>query len=98
LRLKRISVVSDSSVLFEWENSESFEISNTDLRKFCPCAECEEERGKQSSTYISLYTKDQLSIKNIRAIGNYGISIEWGDSHSTGIYQYEYLYRLGKKK
>ena len=27
----------------------------------------------------------------ITAVGNYGISIQWSDSHATGIYRFDFL-------
>lgn len=37
---------------------------------------------------------EQLRIEEIRAVGNYAISITWGDKHNTGIYSFEQLRSL----
>jgi len=29
-------------------------------------------------------------------VGNYALGLGWGDQHDTGIYSFDYLYRLGE--
>ena len=38
-----------------------------------------------------------VTINHIKKIGNYAIKIEFSDGHSTGIYSWEYLYKVGIK-
>ena len=33
----------------------------------------------------------------ITSVGNYAITINWSDGHSTGIYSFEYLRALGER-
>lgn len=40
---------------------------------------------------------EQLRLERIWGVGNYAISIEWGDRHSTGIYSYRYLESFGEE-
>jgi len=110
LKLQNIRITKNNSLSLEWNNIESVspsgngsadsaeitEIQAVNLRKFCPCAVCIEERQKQSVSYIPVFLQDQLIIKNINLIGNYGISLQWGDGHSTGIYEFDLLYRISK--
>ncbi|MFZ2449295.1 MAG: DUF971 domain-containing protein [Methylovulum miyakonense] len=39
--------------------------------------------------------KEDVSIKEIRPIGNYGILLVFSDGHDSGIYTWDLLYQLG---
>jgi DUF971 family protein len=39
--------------------------------------------------------KEQVTIKEIRPIGNYGIAPTFSDGHDSGIYTWDLLYKLG---
>lgn len=39
--------------------------------------------------------KEQVTIKEIRPIGNYGIAPTFSDGHDSGIYTWDMLYKLG---
>ncbi len=39
--------------------------------------------------------KENVAIKDIRPIGNYGILLAFSDGHDTGIYTWDLLYLLG---
>ena len=41
------------------------------------------------------YGKEDVSIKDIRPIGNYGILLVFSDGHDSGIYTWDLLYQLG---
>ena len=89
-----------------WSDGNKTRIPKEALRKMCPCASCREARGdeshasplapkKSSLLKVIEHTRDQeLELKEIWAIGNYALGIEWGDGHNTGIYTYEYLQSL----
>jgi len=79
-------------IIWNDDNLMSMKLSN--LRNKCPCATCFAEQKKWSSSYIPIYTSDQLTINKIEIVGTYALRIEWGDDHTTGIYDFEYLYRL----
>lgn len=96
LKPKIIRITKSNSLRVEWDNSEITEISALKLRKYCPCAVCMEERSLQSDTFIPVFMSEQLSIKDIKLTGNYGILIKWQDGHSTGIYTFDILYRIAK--
>ena len=77
-----------------WTNGEQKSIKLSNLRNGCPCAICHAEKEEWSSTYIPLYTKEQLTIIKINIVGTYAVGISWEDGHNTGIYDYEYLHNL----
>jgi DUF971 family protein len=55
------------------------------------------EKENESSTYIPIYSEQQLTVKSIHPVGSYAIGITWGDDHSTGIYDFGYLKQLSKQ-
>jgi DUF971 family protein len=77
-----------------WNDGSHSEIGTQLLRKECPCATCLAEREGQSKKYIPIYSENEISIVQIKIVGNYAISIFWKDGHSTGIYEFPYLQRL----
>jgi len=79
-----------------WDTGENQSIKLSNLRSNCPCATCYAEKEEWGSSYIPLYTKEQLTISKMEIVGTYALSIEWEDGHNTGIYDYKYLYNLLK--
>jgi DUF971 family protein len=39
--------------------------------------------------------KEAVNIDKIEPVGNYAVCLHFDDEHNTGIYSWEYLYRLG---
>lgn len=72
------------------------------LRNACPCAECrgghEEILEEAESAHLPFGSTGEDSpatrLKNITAVGNYAVNIEWEDGHQFGIYNWDYLRRL----
>jgi len=70
------------------------------LREECPCAMCDDERRKKqdfsahasgaSSTALPMF-KPRPTARAAKAVGNYALSIDFSDGHSTGIYSYDFL-------
>lgn len=56
------------------------------LRGYCPCAGCQ---GHGAA--INFLTGGDTSIRTIEPVGDYALSLEWGDGHNTGIYTFRYL-------
>lgn len=77
-----------------WNNGEKKSIKLSNLRNGCPCAICHAEHEEWSSSYIPLFTKEQLTITKINIVGTYAVGVTWEDGHNTGIYDYDYLYNL----
>ncbi|MCH2110437.1 MAG: DUF971 domain-containing protein [Polyangiaceae bacterium] len=74
-----------------WPNGEEHRISNAILRGYCPCAGCQGHGGT-----ISYQAGHDSSLIGIEAVGNYALQLTWGDRHDTGIYTFEYLWKLGE--
>ncbi len=97
MKPKKIKVRDKEFLDITWDDGLHRSIKLSNLRSNCPCAICHSEKDEWSSTYIPLYTKEQLTITKISIVGTYAVGIEWEDGHNTGIYDYDYLYNLFAK-
>ncbi len=70
------------------------------LRYACPCAECRGGHDGMRSTpdpeVFERELEDTLAtrLKNIEAVGSYGVTVLWEDGHHHGIYTWGYLRAL----
>jgi len=62
------------------------------LRVFSPSAEVQ---GHGPGQQVLQVGKEDVNIDRIDPVGNYAVCLHFDDQHSTGIYSWEYLYRLG---
>jgi DUF971 family protein len=74
-----------------WADGLKFSYPHEILRGYCPCAGCQGHSGS-----IRYQAGHNLELRNIEQVGNYALSFEWGDSHSSGIYSFRYLRGLGE--
>jgi DUF971 family protein len=65
------------------------------LRVYSPSAEVQ---GHGPGQGILLINKETVSIRDIEPVGNYAIKLRFDDGHDTGLYSWEYLYKLGQKQ
>jgi len=63
------------------------------LRVFSPSAEV---RGHSPDQAVLQVGKRNVSITDIRPIGNYAVKLVFDDLHDTGLYSWDYLYDLGR--
>ena len=69
------------------------------LRKECPCALCNDQRGKQSAsaglslTLLSgpILKTGEIQVTEVKPVGRYAINFVWSDGHDSGIYSYNFL-------
>ena len=67
------------------------------LRRACPCAACGGEPdvlGNIMRPQVS-YSESSFQLSGFEIVGGYAVQPRWGDGHSTGIYSFQYLRRLG---
>lgn len=70
------------------------------VRHACPCAECRGGDDRMSAIppqevfYMPIEDTLETRLVNIGKVGTYGITIEWGDGHQFGIYDWHYLRAL----
>ena len=63
------------------------------LRVYSPSAET---RGHTPATAKLETGKELVNIDRIDPVGNYAIKIYFDDGHNSGLYDWKYLYNLGK--
>ena len=69
------------------------------LRKECPCALCNDQRGKPSAaaglnlTVLSgpVLKAGEVQVKEVSPVGRYAINFVWSDGHDSGIYAFDFL-------
>jgi DUF971 family protein len=90
IKLHKVSRILEVS----FDNGQTFQLPCEYLRVCTPSAEAMGHAPGQETLQIG---KENVTINTIRAIGNYGISPDFSDGHSTGIYTWELLYKLGNE-
>jgi DUF971 family protein len=82
----------------KWDDgSESF-ISLETLRRHCPCAGCKGEVDIMGNLYKNPdkpFSAGAFELVRIVNVGGYAIQPVWADGHSSGIYSFEYLKKVG---
>jgi len=79
-----------------WEDGERSDLDVRDLRLACRCAACIEEMSGRPLLDPKRVLLD-VSPRTITSVGNYAISFDWSDGHSSGIYSFEHLRKLGER-
>ena len=64
-----------------------------DLRAACPCAGCRGMRERGDTAWPRLGATSSIAVRHAELNGAWGLSIDWSDGHSTGIYSWEALRR-----
>jgi len=76
-----------------FDDGQRFELSAAYLRTHSPSAEV---RGHGLSEPKLLPGKDEVGIVAIEPIGSYAVVLKFDDGHDSGIYGWDFLYRLGR--
>ena len=65
------------------------------LRVFSPSAEV---RGHGPGQEVLQVGKINVTIREIKPVGNYALQLVFDDGHDTGIYSWDYLHQLGSQQ
>ncbi|NOS85692.1 MAG: DUF971 domain-containing protein [Ignavibacteria bacterium] len=87
----KINIKDSRYLCINWDDGSESMLQLANLRKSCPCASCVAEKLNKPATYIPLLASAQLTIKDIKMVGNYAIQLVWQDEHDTGIYTFDKL-------
>ena len=79
------------SIQIEYENNNYLVLRSSFLRRYSPSAENKPHVDKNT-----LKQHENVKIINIEMVGNYAMRIEFSDGHTTGIYSWEYLFKIGQ--
>ncbi|HEY4256747.1 MAG TPA: DUF971 domain-containing protein [Candidatus Udaeobacter sp.] len=99
MRLEPINIqqIGDELAIAWNDGTESF-VKLEMLRRACPCAACGGEPdalGHVSRPHVN-YTDKSFQLVGFDSVGGYAVQPRWADGHSSGIYSFTYLCRLGQ--
>ena len=77
-----------------YEDGTRFKLPCEYLRVYSPSADVQ---GHTPDERVLQVGKEQVGIDKIEPIGHYAVCLHFDDEHNTGIYSWEYLYRLGNE-
>lgn len=90
IRLRSVSRLLDVT----FSDGSRFELPFEYLRVFSPSAEV---RGHSVGEPILVPGKSAVMIERIEPVGNYAVRLFFDDGHSSGIYSWKQLHRLGSE-
>lgn len=77
-----------------WDDGQVTEYAWEPLRRACPCAYCSGEGAYRGSVdEATKFSEEQATLKEVYPVGRYGLTPEFADGHSTGIYTFKMLRR-----
>ena len=81
------------SLAVSFSDGEVFELSAEYLRVHSPSAEVQ---GHGPGEEVLVTGKEQVNITAVEPVGRYAVRLVFDDGHSTGLYTWPILYRLGR--
>ncbi|MFQ5718174.1 MAG: DUF971 domain-containing protein [Acidobacteriota bacterium] len=90
---RQVTLAPDGPIHVEWNDGHRSVYAARMLRLACPCAGCVDER----TGAVRLRPEDvppDVTANAVARVGNYALSFEWSDGHSTGIYAFDRLRAL----
>jgi DUF971 family protein len=97
LELRNAQLIGNELALAWNDETESY-FALEFLRRACPCAACGGEPdvlGNVSRPQVT-YTDQSFQLVSFDLVGGYALQPRWADGHSSGIYSFTYLRRLGQ--
>ena len=88
IKLHQISNIVEIS----FDDGSVFKLPSEYLRVYTPSAEAVGHAPGQEVLQVG---KEQVTINEIHPVGNYAIVPVFSDGHSSGIYTWDFLYKLG---
>ena len=85
----------EKALQIDFDDGTTFRYPAELLRVESPSAEVQGHSPRQK---VTLGGKRHVGIKELEQVGNYAVRILFDDGHSTGIYSWPNLYRLGREQ
>ena len=88
-----------AELAIKWDDGTESFIPLETLRRCCPCAGCKGEVDIMGNLYKNPekpFTAGAFKLTRIERVGGYAIQPTWADGHSTGLFTFEYLKRVGE--
>src|SRR3954464_11744686 len=99
---QKLEIVEPDRLRISWSDGHIRDYPFRELRDLCPCATCREKRNAPPASplqlpIISAAEAQPLRIVAMKPVGNYAYSIDFSDSHNTGIYTLNSLRAMGQE-
>ena len=78
-----------------FDDGARFELPAELLRVYSPSAEVRGHMGKGARLQLD---KQDVNIVELRPVGHYAVKIVFDDGHDSGLFDWRYLYDLGRKQ
>lgn len=78
-----------------FDDGASFQLPYEFLRVYSPSADVS---GHGPGQEVLQTGKRDVGVKQLVPVGSYAVQIDFDDGHDTGLYTWEYLYRLGRNQ
>jgi DUF971 family protein len=79
----------------QYDDGAHFQLPCEYLRVLSPSAEVRGHLPGQEKLQVG---KEGVNITDIQPVGNYAVKIFFDDGHKSGLYDWRYLYQLGRKQ
>ena len=83
----------------KWDDGTESFIKLETMRRCCPCAGCKGEVDIMGNLYKNPekpFGPTAFHLVRMDRVGGYAIQPVWADCHSTGLFSFDYLKRLGE--
>jgi DUF971 family protein len=90
IKLHKLSAILE----IHFDDGSIFEMPSEYLRVYTQSAEAVGHGAGQETLQIG---KQDVTITDIRPVGNYAIALIFSDGHNSGIYSWDLLYKLGSE-
>ena len=87
------------SIQLEYHNNSHLLLTSSYLRALSPSAENKHQHKNllENSKKLDQERYKSVLIRKVEAVGNYAIRIFFDDGHNTGIFSWEYIYKIGSR-
>ena len=82
-----------TNLAISFDSGENFNLSAEYLRVESPSAEV---KGHGPGQEQLVYGKRRIAISKVEPVGSYAVRLIFSDGHSTGLYTWNYLAKLGR--
>jgi DUF971 family protein len=96
----KVNLTTGAGLDIEWKDGHRSHYSFPFLRDACPCALCDDERGKSGRQpgerpklapgALPMF-KEAAKPLSAEGVGKYAIKFHWNDGHELGIYSWQFL-------
>ena len=87
-----------AELAIRWNDGVESYLELENMRRNCPCAGCQGEPdidGQVQKPHVSYDPARSFGLRSYSFVGGYALQPTWEDGHSTGLYSFDLLRRLG---